>query len=180
MKLQCKRCGRIYEGKSRNRRYCEDCLHRAAVERSAERAGPDGNAALAAARLRLGLTLKDMAVYLDVPYAAYYRAEHDGGEPGAAFRRKAEEKLGVPADELFGKLEYVRLCRSCGAAYKTGSVRSRICPACEEARRTPQAIKPRKRDCRGIAEIARAARAAGMSYGRYVSKQEGTGWIEER
>ena len=174
MQVTCKRCGETFAAKSARASYCDACRRRAAAERSAERAGPDGNAALAAARLRLGLTLKDMAVYLDVPYAAYYRAEHGGGEPGAAFRRKAEEKLGVPADELFGKLEYVRLCRSCGAAYKTGSVRSRIFPACEEARRTPQAIKPRKRDCRSIEEIARAARAAGMSYGRYVSKMEGT------
>lgn len=173
MEVRCTRCGRVFEGKSRRGKYCEGCRKRTAVERSVEKSGSEGNAALAAERLRLGLTVKEMAAYLGVDQTAYYRAEHHGMEPGIGLRRAVEDKLGVSAEELFGELSYIRTCWTCGNVFRTQNAKKRTCPDCERTRHPEYTPCGRRHPTASVQEIAAAARAAGMSYGQYVSNKEG-------
>ena len=135
-----------------------------------ERAGTEGNAALAVERLRLGYTTEEMAAYLGIDRNTYYTAEHYGREPGRKARQKIEERLGIPADKLFGELVYIRMCRACGNAFKTDNARGRLCPDCAEARMD----KPvrRKRADMSVQQVAAQAREVGMSYGKYVAMKE--------
>lgn len=67
-----------------------------------------------------------------------------------------------------------RSCTTCGNLYEPKSAAQKQCETCRAIQRRPAASdKPRRRTAQSIAEIAVQARAAGMSYGKYVAWKEG-------
>lgn len=172
MTNKCERCGQEFDAKRAWTKYCDACRPRVRAEKSAARAknSIDGNPVLAAERERLGLTVRDMAEHLGVSEYTYYNAEHYGKAPGAVMQKKMAERLGKTPEQIFGRVLYYRVCRSCHNTYQTEEQSSKLCPECRGARNP--ARERRRRTGMSIQEACRAAKEAGMSYGKYIAAKE--------
>ena len=65
---------------------------------------------------------------------------------------------------------FYRVCRSCHNTYQTEEQSSKLCPECRGARNP--ARERRRRTGMSIQEAVRAAKEAGMSYGKYIAAKE--------
>lgn len=172
MTNKCERCGQEFSANGAWTKYCEACRKRVRAENSAARAKItiDGNSVLAGERERLGLTVRDMAAHLGVSEYTYYNAEHYGKAPGAEMQQKMAERLGMTPEQVFGRVLYYRVCRSCHNTYQTEEQSSKLCPECRGTRNP--ARERRRRTGMSIQEAVRAAKEAGMSYGKYIAAKE--------
>lgn len=169
---KCERCGGDFEANGAWTKYCEACRTRVRAEKSAARAknSIDGNTVLAAERERLGLSVRHMAEHLGVSEYTYYNAEHYGKAPGTVTQKKMAERLGKTPEQIFGHVLYYRVCRACHNTYQTEEQGGKLCPECLGARN--QARERRRRTGMSIQEACRAAKEAGMSYGKYIAAKE--------
>ena len=112
---KCQRCGGEFSSNGARTKYCEACRKRVRAEKSAARTKItiDGNSVLTGERERLGLTVQDMAAHLGVSESTYYNAEHYGKAPGAEMQKKIANRLGMTPEQVFGRVLYYRVCRSC-------------------------------------------------------------------
>ena len=172
MTATCKRCGAMFAAKSARRAYCDACRRVEQIER-AFAGNENQNRALFEERRKRNLTVREMAEWLEVHPSTYYNLEHNGAAPGEALRRRIADKLGQPAETYFGPLFYGRVCRDCGTYYHAEHAKSRLCPDCTGRAQAERPPRRGARTSRSLQEVARAAREAGMSYGKYVAGKEG-------
>ncbi len=132
------------------------------------------NKLLIAERKARNLSRAGMARYLGIDATAYNEIERGERIPAKVTRNRISQQLGIPEEILFIKITFTKVCIQCGYVFEAKHSKQNKCETCRAIQRPPAASdKPRRRTAQSIAEIAVQARAAGMSYGKYVAWKEG-------